>query len=104
MTQKFEGAIRRIGGLARLLKDTGKSFSVSIQPTGGYGTDAVEIGEGHLHKYRLYAAYNSVTADIRDGDGIEFRGERYIVSHIETLCLGDKPVFRRGTIILERQE
>lgn len=103
MTRRFSKAIRDTGGSARIPGGDGKAFAVSIQPLRGSGGTPAETGAGCLHRYKLYAAFDEITASLREGSVLEYNGEKYLAEDIETICFGGKPVFRQGILAALRE-
>lgn len=103
MRCRIGGAIRKVGGLARVLGN-GNTFPASIQPERLDGNGHTEIGIGVIRRFTMYTICDDVTMSLCEGSRIEYRGDRYAVISIETYCLRDKPVFRRGVIILEQED
>lgn len=102
MKRRVDAAVRKVGGIARI-PENGMTFPASIQPARDEGDGHTEIGTGRLCLFTIYTACDDTTQSLREGSRIEYRGEHYVVRSMETYCLEDKPVFRRGVIILEQE-
>lgn len=100
MKKRFKDAIRGTGGLARLASDETKRFAASIQPLGFGGDGHSGIGSGFLKNYKLFAEYNPITQELRDGDTIIFDSRAYVIKALEDWSLGGNPLYLSGILTL----
>lgn len=99
MKRRFQKAIRDTGSLARIPDGDGKAFAASIQPLRVDLDACTETGTGLLHRYKIYTAYDEITASLRDGSVLEYRGGKYLVESMDSLYFGGEPVFRHGILV-----
>lgn len=103
MKNDFDTVIGRIGGEAVLPWLDNATVTVSIQPDGFLGDMREEAGAGAVCRYKFFTPFNATTELIGEGSELVFQGHRYMVESITTAYMGNRAVYRRGTLLLETE-
>lgn len=103
MTKDFGAAIGRTGGTALLPWLDNAAVTMSIQPDGFLGEAREESGAGAVCRYKFFTPYDTMTEKLNEGSEIVYAEKRYVVESITTAYLGGRAVYRRGTLLLERE-
>jgi len=97
----FGAAIIVAGGMAYLLRyGVEQPFTVSIQPSfhdrEGQGSP---LGTGVYERFTAYMAADEFTLGIVKGERLRRKDRVYHIRRIETVYLGEEPVYRKALLL-----